>query len=266
MLVDRALVRRIEGMFARDAAEYVHALRAIDPESAAAVAECAGGRLVYLEPGMFVNRAFGVGVDRPAAATDVDMIVEFFTARDCAPEIELCPYAHDSVRARATELGFGVAWFRNVYAVGLADVDVRRLEPLVECIPVDAANVDAWESFWVENSVEDANLVRRFARARHRKPGEHDSIATIGSEVVAVCSMTISAGLADFGGMTTRPEFRRRGVQAACLAHRLSVARRAGCDLAVTSADPGGESARNIERAGFRGLYTSVGLERVLDR
>ena len=81
-----------------------------------------------------------------------------------------------------------------------------------------------------------------------------------------MCSMTISAGLADFGGMTTRPEFRRRGVQAACLAHRLSVARRAGCDLAVTSADPGGESARNIERAGFRGLYTSVGLERVLDR
>jgi GNAT superfamily N-acetyltransferase len=265
MLVDGALVRRIEGMFARDAAEYVYALRAIDPKSVAAVVECAGGRLVYLEPGMFVNRAFGVGIDRPATATDVDMIVEFFGARACVAEIELCPYAHDAVRARAGELGFGIAWFRNVYATTL-DEPVRPVESRVECGPVDTANVDVWESFWVENSVEGSELVRRFARARHRKPGEHDFIATLGSEVVAVCSMTIGDKVADLGGMTTRSGFRRQGVQAACLAHRLEVARQAGCDLAITSADPGGESARNIERAGFRCLYTSVGLRRSIDQ
>src|SRR4029079_2792014 len=105
MLVDRALVQRIEGMFARDAAEYAYAFRAIDPTSIAAVSECAGGRLVYLGPGMFVNRAFGVGIDRPASAADVDTIVDFFAARDSDAEIELCPYAHDAVRARAGELG-----------------------------------------------------------------------------------------------------------------------------------------------------------------
>ncbi|MDP9333023.1 MAG: GNAT family N-acetyltransferase [Actinomycetota bacterium] len=266
MLVDRALVRRIEGMFARDAAEYAYALRTIDPTSLASVAECAGGRLVYLGPGMFVNRAFGVGIDRPATATDVDMIVEFFAARDCVAEIELCPYAHDAVRARAVELGFGMAWFRNVYAYTLLDGHIPPLNSPVECIPVDTTNFAVWESFWVQNSVEGPGIVQSFARARHRKPGEHDFIVTSGSEVVAVCSMTISGELADLGGMTTRPTFRRQGVQAACLAHRLSVARQAGCDLAVTSADPGGESARNIERAGFRCLYTSVGLRRSLDR
>jgi GNAT superfamily N-acetyltransferase len=266
MLVDGALVRRIEGMFARDAAEYAYALRAIQPLSVAAVAECAGGRLVFLEPGMFVNRAFGVGIDRPATATDVDAIVEFFAARDSAAEIELCPYAHDAVRARAMELGFGIVWFRNVYATTLVDEPVRPLESLVECSPVDTANFDVWESFWVENSIEGPDIVQWFARARHRKPGEHDFIASLGSDVVAVCSMTISDQLADLGGMTTRQEFRRQGVQAACLAYRLKVARQAGCDLAVTSADPGGESARNIERAGFRCLYTSVGLRRSLDQ
>jgi len=83
--------------------------------------------------------------------------------------------------------------------------------------------------------------------------------------MVAVCSMTIDQQLADLGGMTTSPAFRRRGVQAACLAHRLRVAREAGCDLAVASADPGSESARNIERAGLQCLYTSVGLRRAFD-
>jgi GNAT superfamily N-acetyltransferase len=266
VVVDGALVRRIEGMFARDAAEYAYALRTIDPASLASVAECAGGRLVYLGPGMFVNRAFGVGIDRPATVSDVDMIVEFFAAHDCAAEIELCPYAHDAVRARAVELGFGIAWFRNVYAATLVDEQVRPLKSLVECAPVDTTNFDVWESFWVQNSVEGPDTVQRFARARHRKPGELDFIVTSGSEVVAVCSMTISDQLADLGGMTTGPAFRRQGVQAACLSHRLRVARQAGCDLAVTSADPGGESARNIERAGFRCLYTSVGLRRSLDR
>ena len=77
--------------------------------------------------------------------------------------------------------------------------------------------------------------------------------------------MTIDGGLADFGGMTTVPAFRHRGVQRACLAGRIAVAREAGCDLVVTSATPGGESARNIERAGFTCLYTSVGLVRPLD-
>ncbi len=266
MLVDRALVRRIEGVFARDAAEYAYALRTIDPTSLASVAECAGGRLVYLGPGMFVNRAFGVGIDRPATATDVDMIVEFFAVRDCAAEIELCPYAHDALRARVVELGFGIAWFRNVYATRLVDEQARPLTSIVECVPVDTTNLDVWESFWVQNSVEGPDIVQRFAQARHLKPGEIDFIVTLGSDVVAVCSMTISDQLADLGGMTTRPAFRRQGVQAACLAHRFRVARQAGCDLAVTSADPGGESARNIERAGFRCLYTSIGLRRSLDR
>jgi GNAT superfamily N-acetyltransferase len=64
--------------------------------------------------------------------------------------------------------------------------------------------------------------------------------------------------------MSTLPAFRRRGVQRACLAARLDLARAAGCDLAVTSATPGGESARNIERAGFQCVYTSVGLVRPL--
>jgi hypothetical protein len=51
-------------------------------------------------------------------------------------------------------------------------------------------------------------------------------------------------------------------VQQACIAHRIAFARDAGCDLLLTSATPGGTSARNLERAGFGCVYTSAGLVR----
>jgi GNAT superfamily N-acetyltransferase len=83
-----------------------------------------------------------------------------------------------------------------------------------------------------------------------------------GGEVVAVCSIAILGGVADLGGMLTLPAARGHGIQAACITRRLSIARDLGCDLAITSAVPGGPSARNLERAGFECLYTGVGLVR----
>ena len=266
MLVDRALVARIESFFARDAAGYALALAEVEPDSGAEVAECAGGSIVYMGPGMHVNRAIGVGVAQPARAADVDVIADFFATRDCDAEIELCPYADDAVRARAAELGFRLDWFRNVYTLALT----LRHPPSfpsseVEFIPVDASNFASWAGMWAEQS-RDADVERRFARARHAKSGEHDFVAAIDGGPVAVCSLSIGDGFADLGGMLTREPWRGRGIQAACIAHRLAFAARSGCDLAVTSATPGTASARNIERAGFQAIYTSVGLRRTTSR
>ena len=266
MIVDRALVTRLETFFAATAAATTRALMSLEPEGDAAVAERAGGTLTYMGPGMFLNRAFALGVSEPAGADDVDFVVDFYAARDRVAEIELCPYAHDAIRARAAERGFRLDWFRNVYAARVDacdDLELVDAAAAVELTPVDAANFVTWEAVWLHNG-SDA-VVSRFVRAVHRTPGERAFIASVEGDPVGVCSMTISGGLADFGGMTTLPYYRRRGVQRACLARRIEIARRAGCSVAVTSATPGGESARNIERAGFSCVYTSVGLVRPLD-
>ena len=63
------------------------------------------------------------------------------------------------------------------------------------------------------------------------------------------------AGVAQLAGAATLPAFRRRGVQRALLAARLAAARRAGCDLAVVTTQPGTQSQVNAERQGFRLLY-----------
>jgi GNAT superfamily N-acetyltransferase len=62
--------------------------------------------------------------------------------------------------------------------------------------------------------------------------------------------------------MSTRHEFRRRGVQAALISARLEAGRAAGCDLAMSVTQPSSGSQRNLERQGFRVVYTRTKFTR----
>jgi GNAT superfamily N-acetyltransferase len=70
--------------------------------------------------------------------------------------------------------------------------------------------------------------------------------------------LSIHEGVALFGGSSTVPELRRRGLQAALLQERMSYAFEQGCDLAMMVAEAGSNSQRNAERKGFRVAYTRV--------
>jgi GNAT superfamily N-acetyltransferase len=259
MLADRALVERVERFFARDCAELARSLHRLEPHGDAEVVERAGGSVVWMGHGMYVNRAFGIGVTQPAAPGDVDAIVEFYDSKGADAGIQLCPYADDRVRARANELGFRVTGFGNFYARRFDDLARPRAE--IELVAVEDANFETWAGVWITQS-RDAAVERRFVSARYHAEGEHAYLVLHGDEVVAVCSLAVLDGVADLGGMLTLPAARGRGIQAACIAHRLAIAHDLGCDLAVTSAVPGGSSPRNLERAGFECLYTGVGLVR----
>jgi GNAT superfamily N-acetyltransferase len=68
--------------------------------------------------------------------------------------------------------------------------------------------------------------------------------------------MSIHQGVASFGGAGTLPEYRNRGVQRALLLARIALAVEMGCDLAMVATAPGSGSQRNVERLGFRIVYT----------
>jgi GNAT superfamily N-acetyltransferase len=68
--------------------------------------------------------------------------------------------------------------------------------------------------------------------------------------------LSINEKVALFGGSSTVPELRRRGLQAALLHERMRHAFDHGCDLAMMVAVPGSDSQRNAERKGFRIAYT----------
>ena len=68
--------------------------------------------------------------------------------------------------------------------------------------------------------------------------------------------LSIHEGVALFGGSSTVPDLRKKGLQSALLRARMCYALQHGCALAMMVAQPGTASQRNAERQGFRIAYT----------
>jgi len=81
-------------------------------------------------------------------------------------------------------------------------------------------------------------------------------LAEIDGKPGAAGVLSMHDNVALFGGASTVPELRRRGLQTALLHERMRYAFDHGCDLAMMVAVPGSDSQRNAERKGFRIAYT----------
>ena len=71
--------------------------------------------------------------------------------------------------------------------------------------------------------------------------------------------------IAFFGGASTLPAWRRRGVQRALFEARLRDARADGCSIAVLATQPGATSQANAQRRGFSLLYARAIWVRALE-
>ncbi len=98
-------------------------------------------------------------------------------------------------------------------------------------------------------------LIDGAAACERRRPGT-------GIFAKSLAGGVASEGVAQMGGAATLPEHRRHGVQGALLVARLEAARRAGCDVAVVTTQPGSKSQENVQRQGFELLYTRAVLVR----
>ena len=83
-------------------------------------------------------------------------------------------------------------------------------------------------------------------------------MAEVDGQAAAAGALLVHEGVALFAGASTVPEFRRRGLQGALLAARMSYAREQGCDLAMMVAEAGSNSQRNAQRQGFLVAYTRI--------
>jgi GNAT superfamily N-acetyltransferase len=83
-------------------------------------------------------------------------------------------------------------------------------------------------------------------------------LAWVGNRPAGGGGMYTHAGVTELGGASTRPAFRKRGIQTALLFARLAAAQELGCDLAISLTEPGSASQRNLERLGFGLAYTKV--------
>jgi GNAT superfamily N-acetyltransferase len=261
--VDAALVRRLESTAATASLDQIAALRSLDPHSAADGIRFGDGALVAMGPGRYVNRAIGVTLSE-LSGDDVDAIEQFFVGRGLTPMIELSSWAPTATLAEVSRRGFDPCWFRSFFALVPAEVHFEQSTDVrIERVGDD--DLTRWLDVFNAGFEADhgAALLANdeIGRASFLAPDSQTFLAHLDGRAAGCGSVQIVGGVAWLGGAATLPEFRRRGVQAALVAHRLRLVASLGCDLAAVTALSNGPSARNIVRLGFQHTHTQVVVE-----
>jgi len=264
MMVDRAVVARVERTLADGLAATARSIAALHPGLGATAVAVGGGQAVVCGRGMWVNRVVGLGIDRPVTDADLDVVDGLFAAADLPLEIEVNPWAHATLLTGVAARVMAPTWFRSLLVRRLTVDDERvALPPPVAVRP--APSVGEWQEVSAVGFGYDDDARRRAndvsAEAAHHA-GDILLVATIDGRPAGAAALGTALGVAALYGTSTVPGARRRGVQAALITARLAHAAAAGCDLAVSTAEPGGDSERNLLRHGFQVVGTKVGVRR----
>jgi hypothetical protein len=263
---DPGLIRRIESSSARltlaTAAAFIDSVGG-GPAHAVAFA---GGTLAAFGPGRYVNRGIGVSLD-DLDDDQLDELESFFAAAGVPPSLEVASWAPATLLARLATRGYAVSWFRNVYVAALEDRPPPVQQPAITIDEVTDDTLEQWlEVLRVGNEITTADAAAisdEWARASHRVAGATDYLASRDGTAVGCGSVIRESGIGWIGGATTVPAFRRRGVQGALVRQRVIAAYESGCELAVVTALPSGDSARNVARLGFTLAYCQAVLTKM---
>jgi GNAT superfamily N-acetyltransferase len=268
LFCDVPLAARVERAEARLMARCGEAARRRRGDATGFVLPVAGGVASFAEKDSPFNKVAGLGFAGVPDEAALDEIERSFAACGAPVQVELATLADPEIGALLTGRGYRLTSFENVLGRALpgrapsrvtpSGVEVRpsgeeELEPWLDVLADGIAHADtqglpSHEEFPREtlvNAMRDlaAVDVRRYVALR-------DGILAGGA------GLRVTEGVAQLTGAATAPAHRRRGIQSALLAARLTEATTAGCDIAVVTTQPGSRSQQNVQRQGFDLLYT----------
>ncbi len=263
LFADTALARRLELHKATAALEYARAQAKLRPGSSD-VMPIAGGNAVFVGATSPISKAGGLGMQEPVTADELDAVEAFFLERGMRPKLELCPLADRTLLDLVGQRGYRIDHFRNMLVRPVTADDFVR--EVVSSVSVAAATSNE-RRLWMETvtrgfagrdeiSLEDTYISEPMAYV----PAVTCYLARLGDEVIGGGAMAIRSGLAYLSTTSIRPAYRGRGAQTALLQTRLLHAAEAGCDLMMVETGPGSPSQRNLERMGFRVVYTTMAV------
>jgi GNAT superfamily N-acetyltransferase len=256
---DLALSRRLERAEGHACARFAEARARFFPESGAGWIECSGAYAVFDGVNSPVTQSFGLGIFEPLRATSLDTIEKFFIGHGAPVLHELSPLAGVAAldllcgrKYRPIEISSVL--YRAVArpAAGRQDnIEVRVTRP---------EDAQLWTQItargWGHEHPELRDFLLENGVLLAVRADSLCFLAELEGLPGAAGVLCIHDGVALFGGATTVPELRRRGLQGALLEERMRYAWKHGCDLAMMVAEAGSNSQRNAERKGFRIAYT----------
>lgn len=260
--VDISMAQQLEECHTWRCVEFAKAHARLQPTSRSEVQVVAGGYAVFAGADSPLNKASGLGFTGSVTAEDVDRIEEFYRSRDSLPRIEVCPLADPTLRNLLKKRGYRLESFLNVLFRPVPT------EPLPVVLAANASisqatpeQADAWIRTTAQGfeGVETPSLFgRKIQASTFHSDDAVCFLAWVDIEPAAGGAMVVHDKVTEFGGMSTRLPYRRRGLQMGLINTRLNVALEVGCDFAMILTSPGSQSQRNIERAGFQVAYTNA--------
>lgn len=245
---DLALARRIEQASAAFGHDAVRAHRGLFPQSEAVALDCGSGVAVFLNEDSPLTQVRGAGFGE----FSLDEVEEFFDSRTAPVTFSLSPFADAALLTNLTRRGYEFGTFENTLARPVTQADIAE-DPDV----TPAADPNAWSDLLAESFFGVVTAMGRdLGQTLYAIPSCHN----LEIPGAAGAQLDIRDGLAVLQCDGTLERFRGQGLQSKLIRARLSLAAQSGCDLAVADTQPGSQSQRNYERAGFQVIYTKVTL------
>ncbi|HEV8292532.1 MAG TPA: GNAT family N-acetyltransferase [Tepidisphaeraceae bacterium] len=226
----------------------------------------AGGLLSFTGPGSYSNQAVGLGMTGPVSGPEIDHLCTFYESRGFQPQIELCPYAHESLIRSLAIRNFVIKDFETVLARDMTisvdaqippDITVTRINP------DDDAQMETFLKIVVDGfGVPNVETFRRMAKKAFHFPNTFAYLASIDGIPAAGGSCELCVPCGALFGMTTLEKFRNRGLQRALMIARLAAAQQSGCKYVTIGSKPDSPTGRNALRLGFQVAYTKAILIR----
>jgi hypothetical protein len=264
------LARRVENAEATGCRECADASQKLHPEFPFAIERIAGGVAVFAGPDSPITQAIGIGINGPVEDSDLNRLGDFFQSRNAPAAAEICPFVDPSLYERLAARGYRLLEVSNVLVRELTVADSIKVSIPHGGVAVRQAFPDEaklWTSTVAKGFAEHFPVTQEIVDVMEgffHGDSAKAFLAFDEGEVAGGAALTIHDGVCGLFGASTLPNFRRRGVQTALLGLRIFWATGRGCDLAVSIAQPGSISHRNIERAGFQVAYTRTKLIRPL--
>ena len=233
-----------------------------------------------------MNVAAGLAMEAPIGEAELAQVEDFYTRRGAPPVLATCAFADptlfrpagqkglagDRVRERA---GAGIDWAVSLPQTGVAgDPSAAGAARAVAPAPPPAVKVrvcagaqrDLWghmAALGFSDEAEPRPAQEEFGSIMAARADAILVLAWVDGKPAGTGALVIDDRVGWLSGDSTLPQYRRRGIQQAIQRHRLQLAHEAGCTLAVTESAPGSGSQRNMERLGFRVIYTHLEFAKV---
>lgn len=221
--------------------------------------ECGGAIAVFDGVDSPVTQTFGLGIFEELTGATLNSIEEFFRGHSAPVLHEVSPFAGPDAFALLCEGGYRPIELSSVLFQQVAEPPLANTSNItVRIAGPEEARVwgDVSARGWSQDHPEFTEFLAELGKVIAAREHTVCFLAEFEGIPGAAGALCLHEGVALFGGSATVPELRRRGLQSALLRERMRYAFNQGCDLAMMAAQPGSDSQRNAERAGFRIAYT----------